>query len=136
MIKLVLNEVCDIHKFEKLKILSNEMKFNEKNEFLGFDETKAVHSLNKFEKLKEYPEDFRNKNIILIGDTLQVRKKFILIKIKKDRRIIEGIPHKNAITISFNYDEIVNFHSIYLILIYFFRLLKTRKFLKVFMILM
>lgn len=80
MIKLVLNEVCDIHKFKKLKILSNEMKFNEKNEFLGFDEAKAVHSLNKFEKLKEYPEDFRNKNIILIGDTLQVRKIFYFNK--------------------------------------------------------
>lgn len=84
------------------------MKFNEKNEFIGFDETKAVHSLNKFEILKKHPENFIDKNIILIGDTIQVKNIFILIKNKKDRKIIEGIPHKNAITISLNYDDMVN----------------------------
>ena len=53
------------------------MIFDKKNgDLLGFDESNVYHSFNKSAHLSQYSANFKNKNVILMGDSLYVPSKY------------------------------------------------------------
>ena len=48
------------------------MIFDDSKKLVGFDNTKNYHTFNKNEKLLAHADEFNNKNVILLGDSLHV----------------------------------------------------------------
>ena len=72
VIELVISQACDIKSYSNFQIHSNKMIFDDNKKLIGFDDSNIYHSFNKEVHLLPYSEKFLNKNVILLGDSLQV----------------------------------------------------------------
>lgn len=83
--------------FNNVYFIGNTLKFNKQGKFLGVEDDKVIHVLNKKEveikNLPLYREIKDRKNIILIGDSIE------------DSKITEGYEYNNIVKIGFLNDE-------------------------------
>lgn len=84
--------------YPNIHFIGNTLEFDKNGKFIGIENNKIIHILNKHEsELKNLPiyrELKRRKNIILIGDSLD------------DLKMSEGFPAKNILKIAFlNYED-------------------------------
>jgi 5'-nucleotidase len=81
-----------------IHFIGNTLEFNKEGKFLGMEDHKIIHSLNKHEtelkSLPIYKEIIKRKNVILLGDSVD------------DVRMVEGFNYENLVKIGFlNYPE-------------------------------
>ena len=82
------------------------MIFDDNKKLIGFDDKNIYHSFNKNNHLLPYSEQFLNKNVILMGDSMQVSffilfNKKTMYLILKDKSMTEKLKLGNQLSICF-----------------------------------